>query len=87
MKLAFALSIFSIIIAIPYIFYADYAGTIAFLSLGISLALMEDVGTDRLLMLSGDGMLSVKAIFAWVTLIGFIILFSYKVIRDTRQSM
>ncbi|MGD1805612.1 hypothetical protein ACP6PL_09255 [Dapis sp. BLCC M126] len=87
MKLALALSIFSIILAISYIFSVDYAGTIAFLSLGISLALMEDVGTDRLLMLSGDSMLSVKAIFAWVTLIGFIILFSYKVIRDTRQSM
>ncbi|MGM3308782.1 hypothetical protein ACSQ6I_22860 [Anabaena sp. WFMT] len=82
MSIGVALAIFSIMVGIPFIFYADYAGAISFISLGISLALMENIGNYNLINWNVSGIPLIKVIFAWLTLLIFIVLFSYKAFRD-----
>jgi hypothetical protein len=82
MSLGIVLAIFSIIVGIPFIFYSDYLGAIAFISLGISIALIEDVGSFNLINLNNSGTPLIKVIVAWLTLAVFVVLFSYKIFRD-----
>ncbi|WP_414530584.1 hypothetical protein [Nodularia chucula] len=63
--------------------YADYLGAGVWGSVGLSLILMTNVGIDRFLLFTGHGLLSIKVIFLWVTLLIFITLFTYKILKDT----
>ncbi|MEA5552446.1 hypothetical protein VB713_16000 [Anabaena cylindrica UHCC 0172] len=82
MNLGITLAVFSIVVGIPFIFYADYLGAISFISLGISIALIENVGSFNLINLSNSEIPLIKVIFAWLTLAIFVVLFSYKIFRD-----
>ncbi len=77
----------NIVLGLTFLLYSDYLGAGAWISLGICLSLMVDVGISNLLLLNGHGMLSVKVMAVWITLITFIVLFTYKVLRDTRRVM
>ena len=82
MNLGIVLAVFCIIVGISY-GLSDLAGLLAFISLGFSLALMENIGNDNLLMfIDQQGVPSIKVISAWLTLFIFIIMFSYKIVRD-----
>lgn len=83
MNLGIVLAFFCIILGISFAFDSDIVGLFAFISLGISLVLMEDIGNDNLLVfINPQGVLSAKVVFAWATLLFFIIMFSYKVFRE-----
>ena len=63
--------------------YNDYLDASVWISVGISLVLMNNVGINNFLMFTGHGLLSAKVILMWLTLIVFLLLVTYKVFRDT----
>ena len=86
MNVGIILAIFCVMLGISFAFYSDLVGLLSFTSLGISLALMESIDDEGLLVfISKQEMPSIKVISAWATLFIFIIMFSYKVFRDRQN--